>query len=72
MRRVSYSLPPQPVAPTADNTATQQSAEAAAQKEKEELKKRRRPTLLTGYGGAGGQANLMQGALVGGNTKLGQ
>jgi hypothetical protein len=68
-RRVSYNLPPEPVAPTEENTAA--AAESAAQKEKEELKKKRRPTLLTGYGGVAGTPALSS-ATLGGNTKLGQ
>lgn len=68
-RRVSYNLPPEPVAPTSEETAA--AAESAAQKEREELKKKRRPTLLTGYGGVTGEPALSS-ATLGGKAKLGQ
>lgn len=69
MRTPSYSLPPEPVAPTAEETRAQ--AEAAAQLEKENLKKKRRPTLLTGYGGVASAGNMMQSTLSG-KGKLGE
>ncbi len=68
-RRVKMSPPPEVEAP--DSEAMKLAAEEAAQREKEELKKKRRPTLLTGYGGATGEAGQMT-SLIGGNTKLGQ
>lgn len=68
-RTVRMSPPPEVQAPT--DEALKLQAEEAAQREKDELKKKRRPTLLTGYGGAQGEAGQMV-SLMGGNTKLGQ